>query len=303
MTNINRRVSSIATGQLGGISREQARAAGASNAQLRRRVSSGILETVGTQTFRLPGAPTTPIAMLRSLQLDIGGDVWASGPTAAALHGFDGFVLTQPFDVVVMRGRNIARVGHRVHTTKRLDLADQAMVDGVAVLSGARTVIDLARSQSIERLMVAVDSGLRDGKFNESFLHRRIISLASSGRHGIPKLLDAINTYEHGRGGHSWLERRFLQIVSDAGLARPITQEVLSRAQDRVVRVDFRFPGTDVVVEVLGYRYHRTTAQIERDAARMNALVANGFRVLQFTYSHVVESAESMLDELRSALA
>ncbi len=303
MTNFNRRLASIANGQLGIVSRGQARAIGGSNDQLRRRVQSGILHQIGPNTYRLPGAPPAARADLRALLLDVGGEAWASGPAAAALHGFDGFTLRAPFDVTILRGRNVSRVGHRVHTTTRLDLIDRAFVDDLATLGPVRTLVDLARTCTVEQLVAAVDSGLRDGKYNESLLHRRVIANAGKGRAGIPKLLDAIHTLDFGRGGHSWLEREFLRLVADAGLPRPATQQVLTRAQDRVVRVDFRFPGTNVVVEVLGLRYHRTTEQIARDAARMNALVADGFRVYQFTYATVVDDSERMLTEILLALA
>ncbi len=302
MTNLNRRIASVANGQLGIVSRSQAHSMGGSDDQLRRRVKSGTLLPIGRQTFRLPGADVTALADLRALLLDIGGHVWASGPTAAALLGFDGYRLAAPFDVTVLRGRNIQRVGHRIHTTTELDLIDRAHASQVAVFSGARTLIDLARTATLEQLVIALDSGLRDGRFNEDLLHRRINALASRGRYGIPKLLDAINTYEHGRGGHSWLERRFLELVNDAGLPRPVTQQVLTRARDRVVRVDFRFRGTNVVVEVLGYRYHRTPQQIERDTERLNALIADGYRPYQFTYASVVDRPDALLDELRAAL-
>lgn len=302
MTNLNRRIAAVANGQLGIVSRSQVHSVGGSDDQLRRRVQSGALLPIGQQTFRLPGADVTAVVALRALLLDIGGQVWASGPTAAALLGFDGFKLAAPFDVTVLRGRNIQRVGHRIHTTTALGLIDRTHVDGVPSFSGARTLVDLARSATVHDLVVALDSGLRDGRFNEDLLHRRICALASKGRYGIPKLLEAIRTFEHGRGGHSWLERRFLELVEAAELPRPLTQQVLTRAQDRLVRVDFRFPGTNVVVEVLGYRYHRTPAQIERDAQRMNALVTDGYQPYQFTYATVVNDAGAMLNNLRQAL-
>lgn len=94
MTNFNRRLAAVANGQLGIVSRSQAHSIGGSDDQLRRRVKSGTLVPIGRQTFRLPGADITALADLRALMLDIGGDVWASGPTAAALLGFDGFGLT-----------------------------------------------------------------------------------------------------------------------------------------------------------------------------------------------------------------
>jgi hypothetical protein len=303
MTNTYRLLTAVATGQLGLLSRRQANGVGVTNAQLRSRVSSGSLLQVGTDTFRLPGAPTTEIAELRALMLDIGGEVWASGPTAAALHGFDGYRLKAPFDVTILRGRDVKRVGHRIHTTARLDLIDRAVVDEVPTLSGARTLIDLARSESRERLTVAFDSGLRDGRFNESLVHRRIVALRAKGRFGIPRLLDAIEGAEVIRGGHSWLEREYLRLVAGAGLPIPLTQQVLTRAGDRLVRVDFRFADTPVVVEVLGYQSHRSKAQLRRDADRLNALLADGLQPYQFSYEHVVEAPGNVVETTAAALA
>ena len=302
MTNTYRRLMAVATGQLGLLSRRQANGVGVSNAQLRSRVSSGSLLQVGVDTYRLPGAPTGALVELHALMLDIGGEVWASGPTAAAVHGFDGYRLRPPFDVTILRGRDVQRIGHRVHTTSRLDLIDRAVVDGIACFSGARTLIDLARSESIDRLTVAFDSGLRDGKFNESLVHRRIVALRSKGRFGIPRLIEAIEGFETISGAHSWLEREYLRLIESAGLPRPTTQQVLARAGASVVRVDFRFEGTPVVVEVLGYRSHRSKDQMRRDSERMNALLDQGMRPYQFTYEHVVEAPDDVVAATRSAL-
>ena len=177
MTNTYRLIAAVATGQLGLLSRQQANGVGVTNAQLRSRVSSGSLLEVGTDTFRLPGAPASALADLRALMLDVGGDVVASGPTAAALHGFDGYRLKAPFDITIMRDRNVWRIGHRIHTTACLELIDRCRVGDVASLGPARTLIDLARTEAAEQLTVALDSGLRDGKFNESLVHRRIVAL------------------------------------------------------------------------------------------------------------------------------
>lgn len=303
MTTAQRRLAALATGQLGAFSREQAHVAGMSDAQLRRRVESGILEPVGPNAFRSAFAPRSALADLAALVLDVGEPCWVAGPTAAALHGFDGFRLRPPFHLMLERGRNVRRLGVAIHTTTELPLIDRGHAQGLPVLSGARTVIDLCRAASPEALTSAVDSGLRDGRFNEDLLHRRIVALRSKGRHGLPKLLDVIAGVEVTRGGHSWLERRYLRLLEDAGLPRPLTQQVLTRAADRLVRVDCRFAGTPVVVELLGYRFHATATQLARDAARMNALVLAGHVPLQFTYQQVVEEPATVLDQTAAALA
>jgi hypothetical protein len=114
MTNTYRRIAAVATGQLGLLSRRQANGVGVTNAQLRNRVSSGSLIQVGTDTFRLPGAPTDAIAELRALMVDVGGDVVASGRTAAALHGFDGYRLRHTSRSSMHRRRSSLNVSNSI---------------------------------------------------------------------------------------------------------------------------------------------------------------------------------------------
>jgi hypothetical protein len=196
----------------------------------------------------------------------------------------------------------VQRTGHRIHTTGSLDLIDRCRVGELAATSPARTLIDLARTESPEQLTVAFDSGLRDGRFSESMVHRRIVALRTKGRFGIPRLIDAIEGSEAIRGGHSWLEREYLRLIAAAGLPAPLTQQVLARSGDRMVRVDVRFPGTPVVVELLGYRYHGTPAQLRRDVERLNALVADGLRPYQFAYEQVVDTPAEVVTQTRAAL-
>lgn len=270
----------------------------------RRARSDGYLEKAGAHVYRSAYGQHSRRDDLAALLIDCGaGEAWASGSTAAALHEFDGYVLRPPFHVTIERGRNIQRVGHFIHTSVDLPLIDRSVVDGMRVMSPARTVIDLAKSSSIAQLTVAIDSVLRDGGASEALLHRRLVALGKRGRHGIPKVIAAIEGANVRRGAHSWLERRYLELVAAAGLPLPATQQVLSRAGDRVVRVDCRFEGTPVVVELLGYRFHRTEVQMSRDAERLNALILDGFLPIQFTYRQVTELSEQVLDTTRFALA
>jgi hypothetical protein len=215
----------------------------------------------------------------------------------------DGFVLRPPFHVTIPRGRNVQRARHHIHTTTELPPVDRATVHGVRALSATRTLIDLARFVAPRQLTAALDSALRDRLTAETVLHRQIVELRSKGRFGIPDLLEAIDAQEASRGVHSWLERRDLELAAGAGLPRPETQTVLSRSRDRLVGVDVRYPGTPVVVELLGYRWHRTRDQMARDAARLNALVLDGFVPMQFTYDQVVTDWLWVLDQVRAALA
>ncbi|MBA3289584.1 MAG: hypothetical protein H0U21_16485 [Acidimicrobiia bacterium] len=303
MTEDIRRLVDLATGQHGAMTAGQIGDGGIDPAQLRRRIQSGILDKVGSRTFRSPFNTPSEQSDLHALVLDCGRDTFVSGPTAAALHGFDGFRLRTPFHVTVVRGRNVQRAHHFIHTTTTLPAIDRATVDGFPVMSAARTLIDIARFVSPTTLTAALDAALRDRLTTEELLHARIVELRSSGRYGIPKLLAVIDGCEASRGGHSWLECRFLELCERAGLPLPQTQQVLSRTRDRVVRVDCRFAGTAVVVEVLGYRWHRTREQMACDAERMNALVLDGLRPMQFTYDQVTAESPWVVAQLRHALS
>lgn len=303
MSTTDLKLQQLADDTFGIIRRSAAHRVGITDAAIRTRVHTGALRQTGPHTFRLFAAPASPIAQLIALTTDLADDALACRNSAAALHGFDGFSLRAPFDVLIPRNRNMRRIGHRIHTTSDLDLIDRAVVQGCPTTSGARTLIDLARTESPEALTTALDSGLRDGIFSEDLLHRRIVALRRSGRVGIPKLLRVIEGHEITSGAHSWLEREFLRIVAAAGLPRPLTQQVLSSAGDRLVRVDFHFAGTPIVIEVLGYRYHRSPSQMRRDAERQNALLRDGYLPFSFTYDQVVNEALSVTNGVAVALA
>ena len=90
--------------------------------------------------------------------------------------------------------------------------------------------------------------------------------------------------------------------MATTALPLPATQQVRSRRGDKLIRVDFHFLGTPVIVEVLGYRWHRTTAQMAIDAARMNQLVLSGHVPLQFTYTQVVNDPRMVINDTTSAV-
>lgn len=302
MTRADRAIAAIATGQLGAFTRRQANDAGLSDRQLRSRVQSGFLVQPGPHAFRVAGAPTSAATQLHDLLLDIGGEAWVCGATAAALHGIEGYTLRRPFHVLVPRRRNVRRLGAVFHQSEHMTLVDRCRVGGAFVTSGARTLIDVARVTSPERLLSAVESTLLLGIVSEDLLYRRIGALRSKGRFGMPALLTVLDERQLASGAESWLESEYLRLLRRAGLPLPDTQQVLTRARDRTVRVDCRFPGTSLVVELLGYRYHRSRGDLNRDAARSNALMSAGYSPYQFTFDNIVNDPTEVVETTARAL-
>ena len=283
----------IARGQHGAFLIEQARKAGVPAHVLRGWISSGLLDRFGARTLRSASNATTLADDAAAHILDIKPTAWLSRHSAGSLHRFDTFPdLSAPFDVLLHRGTYTTRPGIRVHTSDDMPLSDRVFIDGMPVTSPVRTIIDLARTESRQRLTTIVDGALRDRLITEERLLARIAELRSQGRHGIPKLLEAIEGAEPSRGGHSWLERRFLELVAEAGLPMPETQRHLGKVDGRLIRVDCYFPDVDMVVELLGYRWHRSNAQMNRDTARVNRLTMDGRLVLQFTYEQITLAPE-----------
>jgi len=248
------------------------------------------------------GLPITWLDELRALIAGIDAPVWATGGTSAALNHLDGFHLRPPFFLVLERGRNVTRVGHVIQTMTSIPPIDREEYAGIPTLSPTRTLLVLAATEPPQRLTAALDGALRDGKTTEDFLHRRIGELRRSGRPGITAMLSVLAGSEVTRGGQSWLERRFLELVAAAGLPRPRTQQVLGRRRHVLIRVDFQFANTPIVVEVLGYEAHRSRTQLIADTERMNRLQLLGYQVLQFTYSHVVDDPDEVIATLGNAL-
>lgn len=298
----DRLVAEAAAAQGGAFSRAQAHAVGLSDRQLATRVRNGVLHKVGPNAFRFAGAPRSTLADLSAIVLDVGAPVWVAGWTAAACYGFDWFALREPFHLMVPTNRHIVRPGVEIHRTDDTAPVDTAVHLGLPITTVERTLIDLARTCRHRRLLAALDSSARLRVLDERRLHQRIAALRSQGKYGIPALVDVIEQREATRGSESFLETEYLLLIARAGLPRPDTQQVFDEESGRRIRVDCRFPGTPVVVELLGYAWHRTVAQMNTDAERYNALLARGLRPYQFTYDQVVGAPAHVVATTRAAL-
>lgn len=167
----------------------------------------------------------------------IGPPCWAGAPTSAPLLGFDGYSLATPFHLVVPNHRAPHRNGHAVHRLRDVGPLDTTTAFDLPCLSATRTLIELSATESPKRLTVALDSALRDGLTSEAFLHRRIVELRRSGRPGITRLLAVIEGQELSRGGHSFLEREFLELLGELDFPRPDTQQVVGSRGTAMIRV------------------------------------------------------------------
>jgi very-short-patch-repair endonuclease len=78
------------------------------------------------------------------------------------------------------------------------------------------------------------------------------------------------------------MEERFLRLCDDHGLPRP---KVNTRIEGE--EVDFVWRDARLIVEVDGYRYHRSPSAFESDRERDVVLVLAGWQVLRFTWTQL----------------
>ena len=95
----------------------------------------------------------------------------------------------------------------------------------------------------------------------------------------------------------SKLERRFLELLREAGLRSPQTNRPAGGR-----RVDCRWPEQRLTVELDGYRYHNSRHAWEQDRRREREARARGDEFRRYTYGDVFEHPRLMLRELRQLL-
>ena len=271
-----------------------------SKARLQHWVRTGRLERVAPRVWRLAGAPATWEQRLHVGLLALGRMSWVSHDAAAQLHRFDRAPLGN-VEFLVVRRRKSADFEGVVHSTRRWGPSDEVMIDGLRVTSATRTILDLANVQvHPDRLKAAIDSAVRQEASSPEVLRRRLEAIRGRGRTGV-RMIDRLL---EDSGGHTMLERKFLELMSRAGLPRPEPQVVFRDGSTgrTIARVDFLYRDFDLVVEVSGRLGHSSPSERARDAHRRNELQSLGLLVYEFTWEDVTERAGWVIAEMRAAL-
>jgi very-short-patch-repair endonuclease len=195
----------------------------------------------------------------------------ASHKTAAWIWGLrrwrpEGFDLTGP----------TRRHRRNVHFA-RLAPEDHAVVEGIPVTSLARTMLDLAPSESTRRLHQMMDRA-EECKTFDLRCFDRLLSRAG-GHPGRVKLRHALDTF---RPEHvvlrSDLERRFRRLVLAAGLPTPQTNVVIEGYE-----LDVYWEAEGFAVELDVFATHGSRLSFETDRERADDLLLAGVELIRVT--------------------
>lgn len=293
-------LATTASRQLGLVTRAQVVRRLGTDATLRREVASGAWVRMHRGVYRIAAAPQTWKQAVLAAVLAAGGRAVASSSTAAALWELEAFA-PGPLEVTAPRGRRPRLAGVRVHETLDPLSADTARIGPIPVTTVERTLVDLAGRVPGQRLEAALDDALRRGLVSLPALLDRL----EQPRHGVSGV-GTLRRMAHTRSGvplaGSTLERRLLDLLRRASLPDPERQAPIL-AGDVVAYADVAYRDARLVIEVDGYRFHSGRTAWERDSARQNALVLQGWTVLRYSADDIAHRPGAVAGEVRACLA
>ncbi|HLM64191.1 MAG TPA: DUF559 domain-containing protein [Acidimicrobiales bacterium] len=256
-------------------------------------VRRGALVPLGPQVLLVSGHPPSWRQHLLAAVLEAGDGAVASHMAAAALWGFAG-VRSGTVEVTVAYDRRPRGVTGALHRSRDLTAVDVGRHGPIPVTTPSRTLIDVAPRLGRRQIEDIVDQAARDGLIRLPYLRWRLEQLRRPGRPGVARILAVVPPDRPRRDEESWLERRTLDVLRDAGLPPPRCQARL-RHGGGMARVDLLYEEARLVVEVDGHATHSTRRQRQADAERQARLVAAGWRVVRVTYEDVVERPDHVV--------
>jgi very-short-patch-repair endonuclease len=285
----------------GAVSRAQLRDAGLTFRAIDQLARSRNWTAVTRRVFRRTGSPDTAEQRLTIAVLDAGPGAVLSHLTAAQRWGLAGCPL-EPINVT------------RASTTSWV--TGRAIVHRVRSLPPIWTTtlqhIPIVRPELLALQLFAVCSFGRAERLTDRLWSMRLLSgpsierfLDDHGRRGRNGTA-GVRTYLEARGPSyvppaSGLESRFMELMAGAGI--PMRRQVDSGGTDHWTgRVDFRHVVLPVIVEIQSEAYHTALCDHVADAARIDRLRADGFRVVEITDTMIWATPSVVTQIVRQAL-
>ncbi len=243
-----------------------------------------------------PSLPLDHQLRCRAVALLLPQGAAIGGHSAAAWHGAAFAGTHDP--VTVLRPANVLWKGPRgvkVHRTE-LSLLDVELLDGVPVSSALRTAWDVAALEPLGTAVAALDAMVRAGTVEGTSLTAMVDT--GAGRWGVTRVRRAFSLVD-GRA-ESAPESRVRVALALGGL-EPVPQFEVRVGGLFVARVDLAWPEARLAVEYEG-AYHFDGAQIVRDDARFERLLAAGWRVIRLSAADL-RDLDAVVVRVREALA
>ncbi|MCG7634857.1 type IV toxin-antitoxin system AbiEi family antitoxin domain-containing protein [Gordonia McavH-238-E] len=273
----------------GVFSTREARDCGVSSSTIHRKLAAGDWKAVARGVYLVAGHPRTARAQARIAVLSVHTAAVLGGAAAAwwlGLHDDEPrkHVVYTPTRGTARRSSATALVGYRP-----LHAEDITIHQGLPTTAAALTVLDASLDIGISIL----DSALLTTRVTLDALHAAHDRYPN--RHGAPRVATYLRLL--GDGARSEAERLTTELLTTAGITGWIANmPTLGHV------IDFAFPDTKIAVEIDGFAFHRDVATFQRDRTKRNLLTANGWTVLNFTWTDLIERPAQVATAIHTAL-
>jgi predicted transcriptional regulator of viral defense system/very-short-patch-repair endonuclease len=295
MSQVDAQIALIAERQYGVVSIRRVRTLGLSESQIRRRVGDKRLRRLHRGVYAVGHSQLTAHGRWMAAVIALGPGAVLSHRDAAALWGLRAHQRSA-IDVTVVGRARRKRRALTVHVTRTLHPEDRSARNRIPVTSVARTLLDLAEVVGGQTLRRAYEQAERvellDVRAIEALLGR------SNGRRGAGAL-QALLGYDATAAAEtkSELERRFLDLIAEAGLPMPQVNVLVDG-----FLVDCYWPQADLVIELDSYEFHRGRAAFERDREKVARLKLAGREVIPLTHRQVASRRRWVLSAVEQLL-
>jgi Transcriptional regulator, AbiEi antitoxin len=263
----------------GVVTRRRLLAAGVSRHEITSRIARGSLIVVYPGVYRVGHRAPSVEANYMAAVLACGEGALLMEAAAAHLYR----LIRGDAPAPVVRTRTERRIkGIETHR-QRGRKAPGTEWKGIPITTVPQTLIDLTPSMPTDQLARAAhEAQVRFGIRPDPTMPPKLRAILDG---AIPVTL-------------SELEARFLTLLAENGLPRPITNRLASKR-----RVDCRWPDHCLTVELDSYTFHNTRHAWEQDRKREREAHARGDQLRRYTYGDVFEDSRQMLAELQALLA
>jgi very-short-patch-repair endonuclease len=191
-----------------------------------------------------------------------------------------GLALVAESDVVHVTvshgGKPPPQEGVRVHSTTEA-------IDGTEIATPVlRTVLDCATTMPFPEALAIADSALAERWVRPEQLREAARASRGPGRARRLRVADAAD-----RRADNAFESCLRGIVLGTGMTG-FDPQLEIRLPNRTVRVDLGDPERRVAIEADSFAHHGTREALVRDCERYDEIVAEGWKVLRFTWEHVM---------------
>lgn len=285
----------LAAAQHGVVSWWQLLELGYSRRGVERRTSAGRLHRIHRAVYAVGHTKLTARSRWMAAVLACGGPTQTallSHHDAAALHD----LRTIPTGATHVTAPSRHQLDGIICHLTRCPL-DRVVIDGIPATTLERTFLDEAELVHPQRLGDLLERAQQQDKLN--LLRLEPLLDATPGHRGLKPIRAALaHLADVPQWLQSELERRFMRLLDRHGLPRPTQTNVFIAGE----LIDCVWEAERLIVEVDGWKFHKTKRSFEADRRRDAKLVALGWRVIRITDRRLRDEPDVVAAEIARAL-